>query len=131
MYLSLVILFIVVLASFAPFTNRLITLGGLLLLLALGRTIIVSFLLGSWFAFILFLIYITGMLVLFGYMLAMSPNNYYPKVGVIKKVFSFVFLSVFSMFFFNFDFYLIPFCNVSSFEERVVKIYSEGNLNVY
>ena len=131
MYLSLIVFLIIVFASFAPFTSSLITLGGLLLFMALGRTLLVSFFLGSWFAFILFLIYITGMLVLFGYMLAISPNNYYPKNSLIKKVIYFVFFFIFSVSFFNFHFSLTAIRGTSSFEEDVVKIYRAGNLSIY
>lgn len=131
MYLSVALLLIISLSLFAPITNSLITLGGLLLLIALGSTFLVTSLLGSWFSFILFLIYITGMLVLFGYILAISPNNYYSMFGVVKKVLSFVLLMVLALFIFSNGVKLSPISHSSSFESDVVKIYSSINLRVY
>jgi len=56
--------------------DRFVLAGGLLLLSALGATVVVTKAVGSWFGFLLFLIYITGLLVLFGYMVAISENRY-------------------------------------------------------
>lgn len=57
-------------------SQKLIPIGGLLLIRAALVTIITSYLINSWYAFILFLIYVTGLLVLFGYFLALTPNTY-------------------------------------------------------
>lgn len=79
----------------------------------------------------MFLIYITGMLVLFGYMLAISPNNYYSIFGVVKKVVLFTLLLVLFIAVFSNGVRLFPVSHSSSFERNVVKIYSRINLIVY
>ena len=131
MYLSLSLFLIISLSLCAPISNSLLTLGGLLLFVALGSTFLVTSLLGSWFSFILFLIYITGILVLFGYILAIRPNNYYSKFGVVKRALLLVlFLILFLFIFFN-GVNLFPLNHSRRFENGVVKIYSSINLSVY
>lgn len=63
-----VILFIITISQ------KVTSIGGILLLSALISTIIITLITNSWFAFILFLIYITGLLVIFGYFLSLRPN---------------------------------------------------------
>ena len=71
-----------------PLIESIITLGGIIILAPLLRTIIIAKIINSWFAIILFLIYIRGLLVLFGYIMAISPN---PK-SFNKKLISFIIL---------------------------------------
>lgn len=63
-------------ALITPLTNNILSLGAVLLIIALIVTITVRITINSWFAFILFLIYITGLLVLFRYIIAIRPNSY-------------------------------------------------------
>lgn len=58
-----------------PFVKSVLELGGVLILLSILTTVLISITSRSWFGFITFLIYITGLLVLFGYMLVLSPNS--------------------------------------------------------
>ena len=78
-------------------TQQPLSMGGFLLLMRFLTRVYVSFFFSSWFSFSLFLVYIGGMLVLFGYVLVLIPNFVFTLgVGV-----SWVF---FFFFFFFFDF---------------------------
>lgn len=77
----LITITIIVIAT--PLVERVVGLGGALVIRALIATIFIARRLNSWFAFILFLIYITGLLVLFGYMLAIRPNPQPLKINLL------------------------------------------------
>lgn len=131
MYIRMLMARFSVLAIVTPFTDSLIAMGGLLVALALLRTMLVRLSIGSWFAFILFLIYITGVLVLFGYMLAIRPNNYYTKILSAKFLFlCFIFLVV-GLLITKVNVLLSPMNNKRSFEYDVIQIYSRLSLNMY
>nr|YP_009024184.1 NADH dehydrogenase subunit 6 [Nipponnemertes punctatula]AGL46762.1 NADH dehydrogenase subunit 6 [Nipponnemertes punctatula] len=68
--------------------------GGFLLLVAFLVSVYISTFFSSWFSMSLFLIYIGGMLVLFGYVVVLIPNFVFSAKGY--------FLSFFSLFFFFF-----------------------------
>nr|ALS46298.1 NADH dehydrogenase subunit 6 [Glycinde armigera] len=53
-----------------------LTLGLWVLTLALATASLISSLVSSWFAYIMFLIYIGGMLVMFAYFVAIQPNQH-------------------------------------------------------
>jgi NADH-ubiquinone oxidoreductase chain 6 len=55
--------------------NKVVFIGVILISTTLIFTIIITLIFFSWYSFILFLIYITGLLVIFIYFLAISPNN--------------------------------------------------------
>ena len=57
------------------FITNPVSMGVTVLILALLSTIIVGFYISSWVCFIVFLIYIRGILVLFSYFVAISPNK--------------------------------------------------------
>lgn len=67
-------------------TERITTLDGTLVTRTLTCTLIKSYIIGSRSAFILFLIYITRILVLFRYILAIRLNNLYSKITNSKKL---------------------------------------------
>nr|QGZ10041.1 NADH dehydrogenase subunit 6 [Eisenia spelaea] len=52
-----------------------IMLGGCILMMSLLLSAVFASFLSSWFAFLIFLIYIGGMLVMFAYFLALTPNQ--------------------------------------------------------
>lgn len=56
-------------------SNTPLTTGLLILLIALCTSTIYATLLSSWFAFLIFLIYIGGILVIFSYFVALTPNQ--------------------------------------------------------
>lgn len=56
-------------------SNNPLTSGLLILLIALCIASLYSLLISSWFAFLIFLIYIGGILVIFSYFVALSPNQ--------------------------------------------------------
>lgn len=58
-----------------PFVKSVVTLGAALLATAVIATLTVGIRLNPWYGFALFLVYVTSLLVLFGYLLAVSPND--------------------------------------------------------
>lgn len=52
-----------------------ITLGIIVLTISLTLAILFNLIIRTWFAFLIFLIYIGGMLVIFSYFLALTPNQ--------------------------------------------------------
>lgn len=104
--------------------------GSLLFLSTIIVTLVVRGVLGSWYRFIVFLIYITGLLVLFGYMLAISANNYYPG-GKFVKSFGFFLLGCSILLFVGVDLRGFGFISLSSYEFNVVKMYSGFSLLFY
>lgn len=66
--------FIAGVRAYALVSQKLIAIGVLLIALALTIATTLRMLGRSWFSFILFLIYITGLLVLFSYLISLSPN---------------------------------------------------------
>ena len=81
---------------FSVLVQQPLSLGGSLLLLSFLSRVYVSVFFSSWFCFSVFLIYIGGMLVLFGYVMVLVPNF----VFRIKGIYLFIFLFLF--FFFSF-----------------------------
>lgn len=66
---------ILIISIFSSSLNRLFLIGLSLITIACLTSVIVSYVSGRWFSMILFLIFVTGLLVLFGYMIAISPNQ--------------------------------------------------------
>nr|YP_010578801.1 NADH dehydrogenase subunit 6 [Sternaspis sendalli]UZP47201.1 NADH dehydrogenase subunit 6 [Sternaspis sendalli] len=58
-----------------PLSTSPLILGALIWLLALLTALLTAFIHSSWFGFIIFLIYIGGMLVMFAYFSAVAPNQ--------------------------------------------------------
>lgn len=56
-------------------TKNPITLGVIILTIALFRSLITAIRISSWFAFALFIIYIGGLIVIFSYFIALTPNQ--------------------------------------------------------
>lgn len=70
-----VFIFLMIMMVVVLFLEKLVVLGVFLFLRAATVTLVIAKLINSWFAFITFLIYISGLLVLFGYIMAMRPNS--------------------------------------------------------
>nr|ACR00044.1 NADH dehydrogenase subunit 6 [Pectinaria gouldii] len=64
------------LAMTLPLTSSPVIMGVWVLIFAMLSAILTAFLSTSWFGFILFIIYIGGMLVMFSYFSAISPNQH-------------------------------------------------------
>lgn len=73
--LYLLITTIITTAIFTLIINTPITIGINILIIALSTATLYATLISSWIAFLLFLIYIRGTLVIFAYFVAMSPNT--------------------------------------------------------
>lgn len=83
--ISIILLTILTFLIVVTFREKLVTKGSILIFTAVLSTVLVSVLTGSWYAFILFLIFITGILVLFGYFLAIRPNNHHSDKKYFKS----------------------------------------------
>lgn len=75
MTLTLVIALSIRIALTLPLAYTPLTLGAWILSLAILFSIITAITISSWFGFILFIIYVRGMLVIFSYFAAISPNQ--------------------------------------------------------
>ena len=83
---TFIISIIIVRATISPLSKNLISLGTTLLTLTILSTILISQLFNSWFAFILFLVFVTGLLVLFRYIVAIRPNSSFVQRKISTKV---------------------------------------------
>nr|YP_010400261.1 NADH dehydrogenase subunit 6 [Tenguella granulata]UQS75960.1 NADH dehydrogenase subunit 6 [Tenguella granulata] len=82
-----------------PLMSQPLSLGMIIMSSTLMICVISAITLSSWYAYILFLIYVGGLLVMFAYVAALSPNVLFGK-GTPLIFFMFMFL-FFMMFFFN------------------------------
>jgi len=79
-------------SSVIPIFQQPIPSGITLLFLAFLRTTFLGFVVSSWYGYLLFLIYIRGILVAFGYVCAMTPNTLFlvvPKVPLMVTLATF------------------------------------------
>lgn len=83
----------IILLSISLFTSIIIiislnpiTIGVLILIIALSLAIIYGLTLSSWIAFLLFLIYVRGILVIFAYFVALSPNQQINKFIIVPSI---------------------------------------------
>nr|QNV11846.1 NADH dehydrogenase subunit 6 [Theromyzon tessulatum] len=71
-----------------------------ILMMALLTSWIYAFTLSSWYAFLIYLIYIGGMLIMFAYFVALSPNQYLKiKLYLFTFILTFLILTLPSMMF--------------------------------
>lgn len=94
MKITLIISLLAFLAYITIISQKLVTIGAILILRSILTTVFTSFVSNSWYGFILFLIYITGLLVLFGYFLAIRPNIHHSAKNCFKA-YTFFFLPIF------------------------------------
>lgn len=127
MQTAFIIIIILLITMISMFIKTIVSMIIILIVTALCTTILIANLINSWFAFILFLIYITGLLVLFRYILAMTPNNFRINFNSSK-----MFFSVFFIFYTSTitEIYLLPESN-QNFEWEILKLYNEGNIPMY
>nr|QIZ12557.1 NADH dehydrogenase subunit 6 [Nuttallochiton mirandus] len=79
------LMFLIFATSFSmPLVSQPISLGLTLLSLTLLISLIIFFCSSGWFSFILFLIYIGGLLVMFAYITALMPNLIFKKAFTMK-----------------------------------------------
>nr|YP_010174603.1 NADH dehydrogenase subunit 6 [Octopus fitchi]QBR54759.1 NADH dehydrogenase subunit 6 [Octopus fitchi] len=75
-----------------------LSLGFLIMLISIVMSVIISFLIYSWYGFMLFLVYIGGLLIMFMYIISLVPNLIFFSKGLI----SFMLVIMFGFFFMNF-----------------------------
>jgi len=88
MTLSLLFLTITATTFTASIAINPLTIGLLILLLALILSVIFSMSISSWVALLIFLIYIGGILVMFSYFVAITPNQNLSVIVVFSTLFS-------------------------------------------
>nr|YP_009332119.1 NADH dehydrogenase subunit 6 [Californiconus californicus]APH08595.1 NADH dehydrogenase subunit 6 [Californiconus californicus] len=90
-----------------PLMSQPLSLGLVIMLSTLFMCLVSAITLSQWYGYILFLIYVGGLLVMFAYVAALSPNVLFGRGSpIFLFLFSTVFLSVF--------FYFYPFIDSSS-----------------
>ena len=98
LFLSLISASISIIFSISP-----LSLGVWIIIIALLFTISLRLLCSSWFTFLIFLIYVGGLLVIFSYFVAIQPNQ---LLGIFKifliSIISLSYLSLISSYIFNF-----------------------------
>nr|YP_010381772.1 NADH dehydrogenase subunit 6 [Perotrochus quoyanus]UDL72160.1 NADH dehydrogenase subunit 6 [Perotrochus quoyanus] len=60
-----------------PMMMQPLSLGLCVMLMSLFSCILIAFCVSSWFGYVLFLIYVGGLLVMFAYVSALAPNNFF------------------------------------------------------
>lgn len=80
MFLSLLSIIVLTFTIILYIRSNPLSIGVIVLLLALRSTFIVSLIISSWLCFLIFLIYIGGILVLFSYFVAITPNIPIPSL---------------------------------------------------
>lgn len=121
---TLVIINLVILTII--YSDKLILMGARLLIRATIITLSITLINNSWYAFILFLIYVTGLLVLFGYFLAIRPNVY----QIEKHYFKYFLILALRRIIIPKKITGIP-QFIINFEKDVINIISKNNLPVY
>nr|YP_009057602.1 NADH dehydrogenase subunit 6 [Nemertopsis tetraclitophila]AGZ63908.1 NADH dehydrogenase subunit 6 [Nemertopsis tetraclitophila] len=112
-FLELVIFLVL---SLTTLCQQPLSMAGLLLIFSFFSSVVVFLFFSSWFSFSLFLIYIGGMLVLFGYVIVLIPNFVF-FFSWVALSFSFFFIFLYypvgnvSFDFFDFSFSLFSFMN--------------------
>nr|YP_009773424.1 NADH dehydrogenase subunit 6 [Chiton albolineatus]QIZ12647.1 NADH dehydrogenase subunit 6 [Chiton albolineatus] len=103
--MTMLLLFCLVLSIIfiLPLIFQPLSLGLLILINSLLMSLCLFYVGESWYGFILFLIYVGGMLVMFAYVTALTPNLKFKEGGV------------FSLFIFIFSFWLLLMTNIEFF----------------
>lgn len=125
MLLSLLILTITATTFTASIAINPLTIGLLILLLALILSIIFSISISSWIAFLIFLIYIGGILVIFSYFVAITPNQNLSIIVVIRTLI----LSIITLAFISFTLKINVPMNISYITQTNI-IYEKINIPV-
>lgn len=132
MQTTLTVTLTIFLLVLTPLTKRITSLGALLIFTAILTTITIRQTTNSWFAFILFLLYITGLLVLFRYIIAMSPNTYYTQKKEIKTTALICLLTTVTLTLFGRPTFLLnPMKGEKTFERDVTQLYRAVNMPTY
>nr|AOR07210.1 NADH dehydrogenase subunit 6 [Enchytraeus albidus] len=91
----------ITLASAMTLSMNPLSMGIIILMTSLMLTLIYSTMLTSWIAFLIFLIYIGGMLVMFAYFVALTPNQQMNLMTLVPLIFlftvSFLFMFMYKM----------------------------------
>ena len=98
MILSLLILTITATTFTASIAFNPLTIGLIILFLALTLSVIFSLSISSWVALLIFLIYIGGILVIFSYFVAITPNQNLSVIAVISILLSSILILIFISF---------------------------------
>lgn len=125
MKLALFINLIRGIGAYSLISQKLISLGVLLVTLALLLAATISFIGSSWFSFVLFLIYVTGLLVLFRYLISLRPNIHHTA----KKCFKAYYLILIPFIFYRI-FRFLPKRSLN-YEKVVVNLIRKSRLIIF
>ena len=132
MQLHLTTLLIIYIIVLVPFTKRLISLGALLISTAILMTTLTAQITNSWFAFVLFIVYITGLLVLFRYIISIRPNSYYTKKRYNKTNIRLIaLLSVIALTPYSSKIIINPIKGEKRFEQDVTQIFNSLRIRLF
>nr|YP_010627084.1 NADH dehydrogenase subunit 6 [Tremoctopus violaceus]ATR85799.1 NADH dehydrogenase subunit 6 [Tremoctopus violaceus]WBK26775.1 NADH dehydrogenase subunit 6 [Tremoctopus violaceus] len=87
-----------------------LSLGFVILLLSFFMSVMISFFVYSWYGFVLFLVYVGGLLVMFMYIISLIPNLIFLSKGLVGYflVSTSIFMLTMSLFIYNYlDFYCL------------------------
>ncbi|CAJ1129313.1 Hypothetical predicted protein (mitochondrion) [Octopus vulgaris] len=82
-----------------------LSLGFMIMLVSIFMSILISFFIYSWYGYMLFLVYVGGLLVMFMYIISLIPNLIFFSKGLIM----YVLVGFFSFFFDEYNFYMLLF----------------------
>nr|YP_010944764.1 NADH dehydrogenase subunit 6 [Galiteuthis armata]WMC20862.1 NADH dehydrogenase subunit 6 [Galiteuthis armata] len=108
-----------------------LSLGFMLMMLTLFISGLLSIIIFSWYGYLLFLVYIGGLLVMFMYVISLVPN----LIFVSSKVFMYMFMIFFSFLFMNFfvmkEFISVDIKNFSLFGYSSESMYGSSMIMMY
>lgn len=86
---------IIAITSIARLAQTPIQLGIIILITALSVSLLFAWIISPWISFLIFLIYIGGILVIFSYFIAITPNQKLPLLSVIVTLLIFSLTTIF------------------------------------
>lgn len=108
-----------------PIMVQPLRLGLIVMFVSIILSGIVGFIFISWFGFLLFLIYVGGLLVMFAYVVVLMPNNYFFSKNVLRYfLLSFLIISFISFCRYNYIFITERFITIQDSAQLLVSDYS-------
>nr|ABM53210.1 NADH dehydrogenase subunit 6 [Cephalothrix rufifrons] len=108
-----------------PIMVQPLSLGLIVMFVSIILSGMVGFMFISWFGFLLFLIYVGGLLVMFAYVVVLMPNNYFFSKNVLSYfLLSFLMISFISFCSYNYMFITESFITIQDSAQLLVSDYS-------
>nr|YP_009231991.1 NADH dehydrogenase subunit 6 [Tegula lividomaculata]AMA07352.1 NADH dehydrogenase subunit 6 [Tegula lividomaculata] len=111
-----------------PMMMQPLSLGLCIMLLTGLSCVLLGVVMSSWYGYVLFLVYVGGLLVMFAYVSALAPNTFFSSVkSIVSWAFSFIFVSTMLIIFYVPDFSFLGWLDQLATEKTIV---SSGNIIV-